>query len=93
MDTSEPIPFGTLPPGTYFRWSWCSQSESWLCGTSRDGAGVFYEDGHNPECPEGYYFSSVSEGYITDIARGPYDTREKAMTAAEERLRELGNQV
>jgi len=89
----ESIPFGTLPPVTYLRWSWSAASESWVCGESGNGAGVFYEDGSHPDSPEGYYYGTVVGGHITDVARGPYPTRAKARDEAGRRLRELRAQV
>lgn len=79
----------TIPPEASLRWVWHSDSESWVCGKPNDGAGVFYENGKNPECSQGFYFGCVVAGEITDIASGPYPSQEEAMSAAWKRLAHL----
>lgn len=86
----EKLPwFQTLPPEDALRWFWSFESESWVCGEPNNGAGVFWESGENPECPQGFYYGTVVEGDIKDIASGPYPSRAEAMSAAGERLAQL----
>ena len=58
-------------------------------GACWDGAGVFFENGDNPETPNpGWYFTLVVKHDIREISTGPFPDKESAMKAAEVRFQE-----
>jgi hypothetical protein len=73
-------------PNLQEQWTFDEQARAWHCGTSTNGAGVFYEDGTFQGNPEGWYYGTVVFGDIYDIADGPHPDKETAQRLAEASL-------